>query len=168
MNPCLFRKAPSRLESRWVHVHLLRCGDALAIYMYNIYRNIGIYASLPPQKSTISAGVQMEGMQAMYTFCVAVMLSLVLSLVVERLEGRGSPLVPVEGWEAYDSGDEESSSSEEDEEPQSRDLEVISLYIYIYTYIYMRDGGRTTLGTRSRLRRKRMRRHTELRAAISR
>ncbi len=59
----------------------------------------------------------------MYTFCVAVMLSLVLSLVVERLEGRGEALNPVEGWEGYDSGEEESSSS--DDEAGSRKLDEV-------------------------------------------
>eukprot|EP00967_Tisochrysis_lutea_P105896 scaffold161827_cov31-Tisochrysis_lutea.AAC.2 len=58
--------------------------------------NRSLNVAAPDIVSTVSAGVQMEGMQAMYTFCVAVMLSLILSLVVERLEGRGTPLVPVE------------------------------------------------------------------------
>jgi hypothetical protein len=58
--------------------------------------NESLHLSTPDFVSTLSAGVQMEGMQAMYTFCAAVLLSLVLSLVVERLEGRGTPLVPAE------------------------------------------------------------------------
>lgn len=58
--------------------------------------NESLNVSSPDFVSRLSAGVQMEGMQAMYTFCVAVMLSLILSLVVERLEGRGTPLVPTE------------------------------------------------------------------------
>mmetsp|Transcript_10461 Transcript_10461/g.30324 ORF Transcript_10461/g.30324 Transcript_10461/m.30324 type:complete len:448 (+) Transcript_10461:1536-2879(+) len=75
--------------------------------------NRSLNVAAPDIVSTVSAGVQMEGMQAMYTFCVAVMLSLILSLVVERLEGRGTPLVPVEGWEAYDSGAEDSSDTDD-------------------------------------------------------
>ena len=49
----------------------------VCVYIY-IYIYIYTYESLPLQESTISAGVQMEGMQAMYTFCVAVMLGLTL------------------------------------------------------------------------------------------
>jgi len=48
----------------------------------------------------------------MYAFCLAVMLSLVLSIVVERLEGRGQPLRKAAGWASYDSGEEDSDGEQ--------------------------------------------------------
>ena len=97
----------------------------------------------PDLVSTLHAGVQMEGMVAMYSFCIAVMLSLIVSIVVERLEGRGEGVVdhhaeaqtrrppprararpprPSEprlacaslpqGWDGYDSGEEESDDDD--------------------------------------------------------
>ena len=41
-----------------------------------------------------------------------VMLSLVLSIVVERLEGRGQPLRKTAGWASYDSGEEDSDGDQ--------------------------------------------------------
>ena len=40
------------------------------------------------------------------------MLSLVLSIVVERLEGRGQPLRKTAGWASYDSGEEDSDGDQ--------------------------------------------------------
>ena len=57
----------------------------------------------------VNLGVEMEGMLGMYAFCVAVVMSLVLSIVVERLEGLGTPLRRTEGWDAYSSGESDAN-----------------------------------------------------------